>query len=298
MAEQHPGNEWIVVYESADRQSCSDRSLVLFSLGIPSELAGDGYVCTLIVPADVAERAKYELYLYEQENRPARPAAPRIAVVYQNGIPGAICYLLIIGLFAWVSANAAFGLDWLGAGRVDGELIRQGEWWRTITALTLHSGLRHLLGNAGFGLLFGILAGRLAGPGVAWLTIVIASGFANAINTILLESTHRSIGASTAVFAALGLVAGYVWRGKLMSQERWPYRVGPVVGGIALLAFTGTGDANTDIGAHLMGFVCGFLSGIFLTGLTRLLPNRRLQIVCGLSAIGIVLSAWMVAFHG
>jgi hypothetical protein len=38
----------------------------------------------------------------------------------------------------------------------------------------------------------------------------------------LLESTHRAVGASTAVFAALGLIAGYVWRGKLMRQDRWP----------------------------------------------------------------------------
>ncbi len=38
-----------------------------------------------------------------------------------------------------------------------------------------------------------------------------------------------------------GLVAGFVWHGRLMAQDRWSYRYGPVVGGLALLMFTGTG---------------------------------------------------------
>ena len=42
------------------------------------------------------------------------------------------------------------------------------------------------------------------------------------------------------------------------ATRSWSTRWGPVVGGLALLMFTGTGDENTDIGAHLMGFVCGF----------------------------------------
>jgi membrane associated rhomboid family serine protease len=113
---------------------------------------------------------------------------------------------------------------------------------------------------------------------------------------LLLESTHRSIGASTAVFAALGLVAGFVWRGKLMSQERWPYRVGPIVGGFALLMYTGTGDANTDIGAHLMGFLCGFAAGMLLTPIRSQLAQTRWQITAALLAFSITIGAWITAF--
>jgi membrane associated rhomboid family serine protease len=114
---------------------------------------------------------------------------------------------------------------------------------------------------------------------------------------LLLESSHRSIGASTAVFAALGLVAGFVWRGKLMSQERWSYRVGPIVGGLALLMYTGTGDANTDIGAHLMGFVCGFAGGMLLTLIRHRLTSEPLQIGAALAASFLVVGAWIAAFH-
>jgi len=288
--------DWIVVYENRNYQQCSDRALVLHSLDLPYEIVRGMESVAVAVPAALAERAKFELWQYDQENRRSRPPPPPMPLENQNGVAGAFGYVVIVCLVAWLAGEGAFNRDWLAAGRVDGELIRQGEWWRTVTALTLHSGIRHLLGNLGFGVLFGVLAGRLAGPGVAWLGIVLAGGAGNALNTLLLDSAHRSIGASTAVFAALGLLAGFVWRGRLMSQDRWAYRLGPVVGGIALLAFTGTGDENTDIGAHLAGFVCGFLSGTALTPVATKLRDRRLQASCAAAALAIVSAAWILAF--
>ncbi len=157
--------------------------------------------------------------------------------------------------------------------------------------------MRHLAGNIGFGILFGLMAGRLVGPGIAWFGIIAASGAANLLNTFLLASTHRSIGASTAVFAALGLVSGFVWRAKLMAQDKWPYRLGPIVGGVALLAYTGTGDANTDIGAHLMGFACGFVAGVLLTLTSIYLPRRELQLTGGIATLLIVIVSWVVALQ-
>lgn len=289
-------DQWTVIYENVDIRPCSDRALVLQSLDIPYELIRGGETAGVAVPLEFAERAKFELWQYEQENAPVRPPRPAFVPQYQNGIPGGAGYVIVVLLVGWMAGEGAFNRDWLAAGRVDGELIRQGEWWRTVTALTLHSGIRHLLGNLGFGLLFGILAGRFAGPGIAWLAILLAGAAGNTLNTLLLDSSHRSIGASTAVFAALGLLSGFVWRGKLMPQDRWPYRLGPIVGGIALLAFTGTGDENTDIGAHLSGFVCGFAAGIGLTALARYLADVRLQVAAGLAALITLLVAWLSAF--
>jgi len=241
---QDMNDDMRVVFESQNRRSCADRALVLASLQIPHDIIEDASSCALIVPASFSAQAMEQLWLYDEENPPGK-RSPKIAANYQNPVPGLIGYVIVICAFAWLAGTSTFGQDWLGAGRIDGVLIRNGEWWRTITALTLHSGLRHLVGNIIFGALFGMFAGRLLGSGIAWLAIVLAATTANVVNTLLLESAHRSIGASTAVFAALGIVAGFVWRGKLMSQERWPYRIGPVVGGFALLMYTGTGDANT-----------------------------------------------------
>lgn len=290
-------DDWAIVFESRHRQACTDRALVLASLNIPHEILRVDLHHTLVVPAEVFEKAKYEIWQYDKENQQVRPQRPRPVPEFQNAVPGIVAYIVIVCLVAWLAGENAFNKDWVAAGRVDGELIRQGEWWRTLTALTLHSGFRHLAGNIGFGALFGILAGRIFGSGLTWLCVVIASGLANTLNTLLLASSHRSLGASTAVFAALGLVAGYVWRAKLMAQDRWAYRLGPIVGGIALLAYTGTGDANTDIGAHLAGFVCGFGLGMLLTLLPKIPSARPFQLLCGATAIGILAASWIVALR-
>ena len=288
---------WETVFENRSPKDCSERALVLHALAIPYEVVSGISQSVIIVPAEFAERARYELWQYEQENKKQKSRSPVIVPVYQSGIPGVTAYVLLICLVAWFAGEALFNRDWYFAGRVDGELIRQGEWWRTITALTLHSGVRHLAGNIGFGVLFGLMAGRLVGSGVAWFGIVVSSGAANYLNSYLLESTHRAIGASTAVFAALGLVSGFVWRAKLMAQDRWPFRLGPIVGGIALLAYTGTGDANTDIGAHFAGFVCGFLSGTLLTLVSDYLAQKKLQLTCGIAAMMIIILAWIAALR-
>ena len=285
-----------VVYESTNRQNCSDRALVLAAIHIPYQLVDDGMSCVLVVPAEYSPRAVEELQLYEDENPPVRPK-PRKRIVYQDALPGVIGYVLVVCAVAWLAGYSFFGSNWFVAGRVDGTLIRDGEWWRTITALTLHSGVRHLLGNLVFGVFFGIFAGRLLGSGVAWLAVLLAAALGNTANTLLLDSTHRSIGASTAVFATLGILAGYVWRGQLMAQDRWSTRYGPIIGGLALLMFTGTGDENTDIGAHLLGFVCGFTTGMLLTLIGKMPAPLRVQKAAGGIALGLIAISWLIALR-
>lgn len=285
-----------VVFESRNRQSCRDRALVLAAAQIPHQMIDDGMSAALVVPAEFSVSAVEQLRLYDDENPPLR-RQPAKKIDYQDAVPGIAGYVFVISIVAWLAGYSAFGHNWFESGRVDGTLIRNGEWWRTITALSLHSGVGHLVGNLVFGVLFGLFAGRLLGSGVAWLAIVVAAASGNAANTLLLESTHRSVGASTAVFAALGLVAGFVWRGKLMAQDRWSYRFGPIVGGLALLMYTGTGGPNTDIGAHLLGFVGGFLFGMLLIALGPVPTDRRSQTVAGALALLIVTSSWLVALQ-
>jgi len=285
-----------VVFESRNRAECSDRALVLASLRIPYQIISDENSFALIVPVEFSAQAMDQLIQFDDEN-PPDVVRNAVAIQYQNAAPGLIGYALVICGVTALAGFAASNSEWIVAGRVDGELIRAGEWWRTITALTLHSGLRHIAGNLLFGAIFGLFAGRLLGPGVAWLAIVLAGASGNALNTLLLDSAHRSVGASTAVFAALGLLAGYVWRGKLMAQDRWPYRIGPIVGGFALLMYTGTGGENTDVGAHLMGFLCGLGGGILLSPMRTHLVNSKLQAASGFVAIAIICGAWIIALQ-
>lgn len=285
-----------MVHSSEHPKGCSERALVLLAVGIPYQIVTGGEApFSLVVPNTVAEKAKFELWEYEQENKTIGTGPAAITPNYANAVPGVIGYLVVVVTVAWLAEIAAFGQDWLAAGRIDGILLRNGEWWRAITALTLHADIKHILGNMVFGVFFGMLAGGLIGPGLAWLVILVSAALANVLNVFLLDEGHRAIGASTAVFAALGMVSGFVWRSKLMAQEKWAWRLGPIVGGLALLAYTGTGGPDTDVGAHLSGFVCGFGSGMIVTRLGDVGENNRLQFFSGVLALGIVFTAWTIA---
>ncbi|MEM7433422.1 MAG: rhomboid family intramembrane serine protease [Pseudomonadota bacterium] len=283
-----------VVYESANRAECADRALVLAAVKIPYRIIEGSGSSGLVVPAEYSAEAVEQLMQYDEENPRVAPEPPPL-IHHFDPLPGLVLYALVVSFVAWAESTALFATDWKFVGRVDGDLIRDGEWWRTITALTLHSSFKHYAGNMLFGCLFGLFAGRLLGSGVAWLLIVVAAAIGNTANTLLLESTHRAIGASTAVFAALGLVAGFVWRGKLMKQDHWAYRAGPIVGGFALLMFTGTGGPNTDVGAHLMGFLAGLLTGILMAPFREKLNCRYRQGVSAALVLIIIAAAWALA---
>ena len=49
-----------------------------------------------------------------------------------------LCFLELLAFFAVTGPRAA-GADWFAAGASDAERVLHGEWWRTITALTLHA---------------------------------------------------------------------------------------------------------------------------------------------------------------
>jgi membrane associated rhomboid family serine protease len=242
-----------------------------------------------------AGRARAEIAAWQAENPPRRPEAPPRSPV-ADGRPGAAGYVLVVVGVALAVANFAFGRDWLAAGRVDGAAMRAGEWWRAVTALTLHADLQHLAGNIFFGSLFGGFAGRYLGSGVAWLLVLLAGALGNVINVVLQGFDHRAIGASTAVFAALGLLGALAWAGRRGSaQGRW-YRWGPGVGAIALLAFTGTGGERTDIGAHLWGFAAGLGAGLVAAGLpVPVLRQPGMQRFAVLATLAILAGSWALA---
>ena len=216
-----------VVFESTNRQSCSDRALVLAAVQIPHQLVDDGMSCASGGASRVLGRAVEELRLYEDENPPATAKAAQTYC-----LPGRACRASSATFWSsarWPGwpATRSLGVNWFVAGRVDGNVDSR---WRVVAddhgtdaalrraALAGQSGLRRLLRHfrrapAGFGR-------RLAGRAVA-------AALGNTANTLLLDSTHRSIGASTAVFATLGILAGYVWRGQLMAQDRWSTRYRP-----------------------------------------------------------------------
>jgi len=275
--------------------ACADWALVLDSAGIPYERRTTAEGSSLwVLPADHT-RAAFELQHYLRENR-RPPAAPLVWPNHPHALYGVYGYALVLIAVTIAAVLHLGGHNWHAAGVLDAGFLERGEAWRVLTALTLHADLLHLLSNLAFGALFGYPAARLFGPGVAWLLILLGGGMAYGVDAMLHPPSHQLLGASTAVFTALGLVAAYGWRRHMRNWSPWMRRTAPLIGGVALLAFTGTGGENTDLLAHLAGFVVGAGIGAICAKLPLPPPGRTgIQWAAGLAAVALVVSAWALA---
>jgi len=123
--------------------------------------------------------------------------------------------------------------------------------------------------------------------------MILLSGITgNLFNAYMYESAHVAIGASTAVFGAIGILAGY-------QGVKWKNRPGkikkawvPVACGLALLGLMGSGGVNVDIMAHLFGFGFGILIGGIYGLWVKNIPGHLIQWMCAAGVLGIVFGAW------
>ncbi|HEX8757258.1 MAG TPA: rhomboid family intramembrane serine protease [Steroidobacteraceae bacterium] len=285
----------VEVYRSYWRRDCEDRAFMLGAVGITSTIVLRADRFSLQVAEPDAHRALAQLTQYEAENRPPgpQPPAPPLHSYAWVGCVGYAVWLLGV---AYVISNGLVRLDAFHTGELDAARVQAGQWWRAWTALTLHLSGPHLFANLGAGIWFGYLAGRQLGAGVAWLLIVAGGGIANLLEGLSGPPWHQSVGASTAVFTALGLMSAYTWRERLRRPQSWVQRWGPLVAGIVLLGWLGTAGKHTDIMAHVLGFGIGVLLGAIaaLPAVTRRLHDLP-QWPAGLAAMAILGAAWGLA---
>jgi membrane associated rhomboid family serine protease len=284
------------VAASPRRAGCRDQALVLQALGIPHELHEGPDGSRLRVPADRVAAAREQLARFAAENRPARPADDALLSSASPASGLAAWAAVLVAVFV-SERTQAFGLDWWGAGIADAGRIRAGEWWLAATALTLHEDFAHLAGNLVFGALFVGALCPVAGTGLALAGVLVAGTAGNLLNAILQPAAHRSLGASTAVFGALGLLAALQWRRRARRRSGRLRRWTPVVAALLLLGYLGASGVRVDVLAHVTGLVCGLVVGVLLEpGLDGLLGRAAVQGLLGLAALGLLVGAWVAAF--
>jgi rhomboid protease GluP len=288
----------VTVFRSAQRRECNERLLVLTAVGVEAMVVttpGCGFELQ-VASADAAYAARH-LSQYDAENRPP-PLLPPPPPVYPHAWVGCVVYVAVLVGVAWVLSNGLVRLDAFELGELDAVRVQAGEWWRAWTALTLHLDGPHLAANLGAGTWFGYLAARQMGGGTAWFITVTGAALANLLEGLLGPPGHRAVGASTAVFSALGAMSAYSWRERFALPQRWARRWGPLIAGVILLGWTGTGGEGTDVDvvAHLGGFAVGALLGATaaLPRCQRLLQQLP-QSLLGAAAIASVAIAWVCA---
>jgi rhomboid protease GluP len=291
---QEPALDSAVVFRGS-KSLCHEFSLVLEAKDIAHETRESESSWVLSVPSANLSRAYDEITRYAAERSVPR-RVPDTIKLRPSATIGAIAYVAILLLTAYCAGNGWFGADWLSIGDLQSGAAR--EWWRAVTALTLHLDQEHLLGNLLFGVVAGLAVSRLLGDGVAWASILGAAALANYVEILVAPLEHHAVGASTAVFAALGLLAGMAWRQRLTLRERLWYRWAPLIAGISLLTLLGAGNAHVDVLGHALGFIFGI--GVGWIYVHTDVPNYRgrpLQIIAGAGAFLLVCVAWLLALN-
>ncbi|TKB08741.1 rhomboid family intramembrane serine protease [Desulforhopalus sp. IMCC35007] len=235
-------------------------SLVLSAAGISHRIQFiHSHHIEMYVDISVLQEAQEELRRYSDENRNWPPAPPtdNYAPAFRAMAP--LCIAGLVYMYALSGDWHVRGIYFI-AGAGDSDLIlSSGQYYRLITALTLHADIVHLMSNCllgGFLLHFLLLT---TGNGIGVFSVLVSSALANLINVLVHGSDHHFVGFSTAVFVVIGMLCTMNYSGKSRSQSI--HFLMPVMAGLALLALLGSSGERTDLGAHLFGLLCGLLTG-------------------------------------
>ena len=248
-----------------------EHGLVVLAMGESYCLVSSDNGYRLLVEPAALAAVREQLACFDRESIgwPPRPAIEERPVRRFELFTPMLWAFLVMAVYG---GQRAWPETWEEAGALDPRAVfDQGEWWRLATALFLHADVGHLVGNVLSGIFVFAAVVSTIGRRRGWLLLALASLAGSLAGAALnYPGPYRSLGASTAVFAGLGLLTGRAIR--VLQQpgqrHRWRAVFGPLAAGLTLLALYGAGEAHTDVVAHLTGFAAGLVLG-FAAALAR-----------------------------
>jgi rhomboid protease GluP len=139
--------------------------------------------------------------------------------------------------------------------------VAEGEVWRLLTPIFLHSGFTHLLFNSFSLVLFGPALESIVGK-YRFITIYLLSGIGANIATYLLQPlTYTHVGSSGAIFGLFGFYLAIIsFKKNMLSREN-----SQLIKTIAILSIIMTFlQSNINVTAHIFGLITGYLIGAIL----------------------------------
>jgi membrane associated rhomboid family serine protease len=279
---------------AASHQQAMDWSLALISQGIEStiEASTEGNQWGLLVKAQEYEHAVEVIEQFHAENLnwPWRQKWTRTAVVFDWG---SLAWVALIVLFFALGTRAELTTP----GAMKNLAVMRGEWWRLFTAIWLHADLAHLASNAAIGfVLLGLAMGEY-GTGTGLLASYLAGVGGNLAVYLLGASSHRSLGASGMVMGSLGLLAVHALASWRKGPGHRKLLLSGVAGGVMLFVLLGLAP-DTDVLAHLGGFVTGLLLGGLISPVRRLASGRLVDLGAGVVfAFWVIIPWWLALLH-
>jgi rhomboid protease GluP len=201
----------------------------------------------------------------------------------------------------------AYGVPWnvglivqpgpvLERGELVPALVAQGESWRLISSVFLHSGIAHL----GFNMLSLYFLGSFVEDAFGrgrFLALYLLSGVSGGLAYLYFgDFNEAAVGASGAIFGLLGSVLGYALRRGTFSWQNPLIRQLVIL--LALNLYLGFSIPNISNTAHLGGLAGGFVFGWLMAPTTfsrkRLRSLSPVAIVLGAEIV--ILAAWFLYF--
>jgi rhomboid protease GluP len=235
----------------------------------PAGDSGDAEEPIVITPEMLAPR------------RVAPPRDPRIDFERRmRKLPPLVLTLIVanVAVFAWEVASGAFldrkevieagvvlanHVNPLDAGALERARVLAGEWWRVFTAMFLHGGPDHLIGNMIALYIVGMACEHAFGTARTVL-VYVGSGVSGAALS-LAASPGPSVGASGAIFGVLGAVIVTLYRHQRHFYVR-DKRIGVVLAAWAAWQLvTGFMTPFIDNFAHLGGLLGGAMAAFVIS---------------------------------
>jgi rhomboid protease GluP len=250
-----------------------EHGLVVLAAGRPCWLVNDARGYRLLVEPNSADEIRRQLRCFDRESVgwPPPPIRDPAIARSRDAISPLFWALAVIGIYWGEIAHPA----WVRLGVLDSDAVfHHGEWWRVGTALFLHADAAHLISNGLSGIIVFSAVVATFGRWRGWLTLLVASLLGNVASAAINYSApYRSLGASTAVFAAVGLLTGRAISLAAKSParaHRWRAMFVPFAAGATVLALFGAGGVQIDVMAHLTGFLGGAFCGYVVYRSARL----------------------------
>ena len=201
----------------------------------------------------------------------------------------------------------AYGVPWnvglmvqpgpvLQRGALVPALVAQGEWWRLITSVFLHSGIAHL----GFNMLSLYFLGSFTEEAFGrsrFFALYLLSGISGGLAYLYFGGFDQAaVGASGAIFGLLGGVLGYALRRGTFSWQNPLIRQLLIL--LALNLYLGFSIPNISNTAHLGGLAGGFVFGWLMA--PTVYSRKRLRALSPVAIVAgaeiLLLAAWFLYF--
>lgn len=155
----------------------------------------------------------------------------------------------------------------LEIGGVKRDLVLQGEYWRLMSAVFIHAGIAHLFLNVMCLCIFGPMLERFIGS-FKYILVFLISGIMGSVASITWYESTVSIGASGAIYGALGALIVLAYYEVLDKPSRsivWVLAFSLISTGVAMGLFL-----NIDNAAHFGGL----LAGMFIARIMVIKMNK------------------------